>query len=878
MVSSLRRSHPDAAVTLLLVDLQAGELDDMTGVQLIGLDSLLGEDGGLISACNSPDALDLALLPALARVALDGGDGSVVYIGAGQRILGKLDQLLELQSAHQVVLVAREVDDLHPAGAFDARRSGAAFSTQIVALRDGPETAALLADWPRCFAGGDVGGRSAVSAWLEGIPARIEDVGVLRAPGYALEGSALASAVHGGADASGEDPFAVRFDGARTHIIDFGELDPDHPPQWLDRDQRVPTGAVPVVQQVIADHAAELRGAGWGGRLDPPFTRLSDGLRLTPTIRSIFTEALASGELTRSPFAEPGRAALHAYLMQPVARGRASGLSRVHIAIWQARPDLQSAYPHIDGPDGAGFAGWLCQNGIAEEGLVAELLPPAPDLAFRDADPHIHEGSPRWGVNVVGFFTAELGVGEAARLLLAGLDAQSVPALPIQGRLMPPSRQGVDFAYARPDEAAYPINIICVNGDGVPVFAREAGRSFFDRRYTIALWWWEVGVPPPSWKPAYDFVDEVWVASQYIYDALAPGSPAPVVRVRLPVITPDVADRTREQLGMPTDGFTFLCVYDYHSVAMRKNPLGVVHAYRRAFPAGAGTKLVLKSINAQTHPGEHARVALAAADRDDITLIDGYVSSGEKNAMIAACDCYVSLHRSEGFGIALAEAMLLAKPVIATGYGGPLEFMTRENAYLVDWEPVEVGEGAYPYDPHAVWAEPSIDHAAALMRHLFTAPEEARSRGDRARLDVLAHHSPEAAGAVMRSRLELLHERLYENGARALNLAHLQALSREDELRSLIAKPPVPDFAHGILGRLESRAHRPMASWARAYVNHQRTIDDETQLEVGRIDERVRELGAVLQEQQKAQHAETLAVLRRLEARLEDLSPDESAG
>ncbi len=190
---------------------------------------------------------------------------------------------------------------------------------------------------------------------------------------------------------------------------------------------------------------------------------------------------------------------------------------------------------------------------------------------------------------------------------------------------MPPSRHGADFSYAQIDEAAYPINILCINGDGVPVFAREAGRSFFEDRYTVGLWWWEVGDPPASWTPAYEFVDEVWAASQHIYDALSPG----LARARCSGAAAGRRPRSRRadraQLGLPEDGFLFLYVHDYHSVAARKNPVGVIDAFRRAFSPASGVKLVIKSINAQTRPDEHERVALLAGTHDDITLIDSYV-------------------------------------------------------------------------------------------------------------------------------------------------------------------------------------------------------------------------------------------------------------
>ncbi len=341
---------------------------------------------------------------------------------------------------------------------------------------------------------------------------------------------------------------------------------------------------------------------------------------------------------------------------------------------------------------------------------------------------------------------------------------------------MPPHRQGAAFTYAQPDAAPYPISIICMNGDTIPPFAREVGRSFFDGRHTIALWWWEVVEFPAGWEAAFEHIDEVWVASRHIYEAIAPTAPVPVVQVTMPVIPPVVPPRKRAELGLPEDGFLFLFVHDYHSTTARKNPVGLIEAFKRAFAPGSGAKLVVKSINAQNLPREHDRVLLAADDHPDITLIDAYVSAGEKNAMIAACDCYVSLHRSEGFGLTLAEAMLLGKPVIATRYGGTLEFTNDDNSYLVDWQPVKVGEGAHPYPADGVWADPDLDQAATLMRRVLADPGGARERGRRARREVIERHSPRVAGESMRKRLRIIHEQRARADAGTLNVARMPAL------------------------------------------------------------------------------------------------------
>jgi glycosyltransferase involved in cell wall biosynthesis len=875
LAATLHEHQADARLTVLLLDVDPRSVGEIEHAHLLGLEEVVGETRGLMAAANPPGALPIAVLPYLARTLLDGGARSLVYLGAGQRVLGALEELGELLTGHQIVLVARSTAD--PAGsaadrvAFAAERSHGAFSRELLALRGGPATMALLAAWPRYFAAGDDDGAAAVSAWLDGVPAIAEDVVVLRGPGYGLDPLTLAQRP------PAVDPDVLRVAGRPARILDLGELDPADPPACFEGPGRIRLSSAPALAGLVSRHAEELLAAGYQQDAKHPlaFGRLDDGTRLTPTMRTLLAEAIREGVVSSSPFTEVGCGELYEYFDQPVDQGRSLGLTRLHMAIWEAREDLRMGYPQIDGPDGAGFAGWLCRYG-EEEGLTPVLLPPAPELLFRDADPHVHEQERRWGVNVAGFFTAELGVGEAARLLIAGLDAAEIPALPIQGHLAPPSRQEAQFAHARPDEAAYPINIVCINGDGIPLFAREAGRSFFEGRYTIALWWWEVGDPPAEWTPAYEFVDEVWVATQHIYDAVAPTSPVPVVRMTLPVLMPEVAPRRRGDLGLPEEGFTFLYLHDYHSVAARKNPTGLIEAFRRAFPPGSGAKLVLKSINADTRPDEHERIALAAGDHPDITLIDRYVSGREKNAMIAHCDCYVSLHRSEGFGLTVAEAMLLGKPVIATRYGGTQEFLNEENAYLVDWEPAKVGEGAFPYPSDGVWAEPDLDQAAELMRQVLAEPDVARARGAIAREEMLERHSPQVAGAAMRRRLELIHERMYQEGARALNLAHLPTMLDGELVPDRIASAPKISWGKGrLLTYLKWRLQRPIGDWAQAYAEHQRSIDSEMHGEIARVDERLREVARTLQEQQQAHHAETLAVLRGLEIRLAQRREDD---
>jgi glycosyltransferase involved in cell wall biosynthesis len=164
--------------------------------------------------------------------------------------------------------------------------------------------------------------------------------------------------------------------------------------------------------------------------------------------------------------------------------------------------------------------------------------------------------------------------------------------------------------------------------------------------------------------------------------------------------------------------------------------------------------MVIKVVNAEQRPHDHALLLSDARRHPDVHVLEGYLSPGEKNALIASCDCYVSLHRAEGFGLTLAEAMYFGRPVIATGYSGNLDFMDPDVSYLVEYDLTPIGSGSDPYPANGVWAEPDLDHAGRLMRKAVEHPEKARAIGERAAKAIRRTHSHAAAGATMRQRLE----------------------------------------------------------------------------------------------------------------------------
>jgi len=366
-------------------------------------------------------------------------------------------------------------------------------------------------------------------------------------------------------------------------------------------------------------------------------------------------------------------------------------------------------------------------------------------------------GRPKPGVNLVGFLEAESGLGEVARRLAAVFETTDIPLAPISYRgTLGRQRHPLELSLA--DDAPYDTNVICLSADDLTTFAGEVGSDFFAKRYSIGVWFWETNVFSSPERSATMFLDELWVASEYISQAVVGEVDVPVHVVPVPAEPLAGPFRTRAELELP-ERFTFLFVFDFWS-GERKNPTAVVDAFTRAFAPGEGPILVLKSINGRDwKPHQLDRLLALAGGREDILLRDGYVSAEERDSYVAACDCYVSLHRSEGLGLTMAEAMACGKPVVATGYSGNLEFMSEENSYLVPYRLVNVPDTWWAHAPGARWAEPDVDAAARCLRTVWERQDEARAIGLRAQREIVERFKPERTREFVRDRLADARER-----------------------------------------------------------------------------------------------------------------------
>ena len=290
-------------------------------------------------------------------------------------------------------------------------------------------------------------------------------------------------------------------------------------------------------------------------------------------------------------------------------------------------------------------------------------------------------------------------------------------------------------------------------------YARAGLRPRRPRTHRIGYWYWELDSVPAAWAGAVAEADELWTATRFVGDALRSRFDIPVFELMPGVVLPPFTHRRPEQFGIPPGRFTFLFAFHMMSIMERKNPLGLIRAFRQAFTAVDAATLVLKTSFGEKHPALIAELHAAAAEAGGrIIIIDRVFTFDETISLMDACDCYISLHRSEGLGLTMAEAMLLAKPVIATRYSGNLDFMTEENSLLVDYRMVEIAKPVPPYGAGTRWAEPSEAHAARQMRRVYEGRDFARSLGARAQAELRQNLSMQAAGRRMAARLEAIRE------------------------------------------------------------------------------------------------------------------------
>lgn len=444
---------------------------------------------------------------------------------------------------------------------------------------------------------------------------------------------------------------------------------------------------------------------------------------------------------------------------------KVNGLTHLQNLILRSRPDVQAAFPLPAQLDG--FLQWFYTYGVSEHALWQWLTPAERVRAMNQSEPWAEQMAtiaaayadtlrPKlpvqqrpFGVNLVGYVFGQLGIGEDARMAALALLAAGVPMTMLN--FPPGSDIGQnDKSMARhvSEDGTFAFNVFCLTALENGRFYAERGSKLFAGRYNIGYWPWELSKWPEQWQMLVDLVDEVWVSTQHTMDALAPvvaamARPIPVRLMPMAVELGQVAfagkqrSAVRRHFGLPRRACLFCFSFDLNSSIHRKNPQAVVDAFLLAFPAAeSAADQVGLVIKAHRPKGRHAaweRLKALAATDPRVHIVEETLPRPELLALYQSCDCFVSLHRAEGFGRGIAEALQLGLHVLTTGYSGNVDFCQlpqfAQQVDLVRYRLVKVKEGQYPYAHGQVWANADVRHAASLMRKVMERFSTGQQRG-----------------------------------------------------------------------------------------------------------------------------------------------------
>lgn len=364
------------------------------------------------------------------------------------------------------------------------------------------------------------------------------------------------------------------------------------------------------------------------------------------------------------------------------------------------------------------------------------------------------------GLNIAGFLTADLGVGESARCMVRAADATSLPTALIDLKLHSKNPRG-DTTYAPRlvDAPVHEVNVVHIDAPASLDVETHHGTSFRAGRYQIGYWAWELPEFPDAWMRYFAAFDEIWCPSEFVRSAIGFKSPVPVIAMPHAIAfhRPDEdLPSLRRRFNLPTEPYLFLFVYDLNSYSERKNPRAVIEAFRRSGVASRGARLVMKVHNTRGNERDLELLKNSLADLPDTILITHTLSRNEVYSLQAACNCFVSLHRAEGFGLSVAECMYLGKPVITTDWSATTEFADASCALPVRARLVSLTENHGPYGKGQIWADPDVNHAADHMRRLVDDPSLGEKIGIAARQRIETQLSPLTIGTRYRRRLEAI--------------------------------------------------------------------------------------------------------------------------
>lgn len=398
---------------------------------------------------------------------------------------------------------------------------------------------------------------------------------------------------------------------------------------------------------------------------------------------------------------------------------------RVRRLIWEIRTDVQKEFESVNS---ASYQAWFETHGVEEYGLHALIKERKLSIELSKEDRF--QNRP-FGVNLFGYESSALGIGEDLRTCRDALNLVGIPTKIIN---IPTHNTSEELRHDARENfehiAPYAFNLICMTAEEHARIFLELGMSVFSERFNIGYWPWELSKWPYAWRPLFGLVDEVWASSRFTHHGLSKAlthtqstklSYMPLGVNLMKPLSRQEKIKARCTFGLSRESFLVICSFDGRSSFFRKNPWGAINAFQKAFPTDRDTsvELIIKTMHATVDQTEWNKLQNTVEADSRIKLIDKKLSREKIIELYGCCDILLSLHRAEGFGRILAESLLLGLHVVATNYSGNTDFCKGRNAHPIDYDLTAVGEGEYIHSNNQYWAEPSVDHAANILYKLY---------------------------------------------------------------------------------------------------------------------------------------------------------------
>lgn len=767
LAGSFNEIHPEGTVTVVVIDDVDNEVNDEPFDLLRPEDLLAKDEVHRMATIYDVTEFATSLKPWLLSHLLEAGHDSVLYLDPDICVYDSLGELAALARTSEAVLIPHARAPLprdKKMTSESALLASGIYNLGFIGV--GKRSTGFLSYWKERLSRECIKDpqnmRFVDQRWIDFVPGMFDTV-IVRDPRFNVAYWNL----HEREITQDGDRFSI--EGRPLGFFHFSGYSP-RARHMLSSHQvvrpRILLSESPALVNLCDQYADMLVAAGFPieeTKTEYGLNRAANGMRIDDHVRAIYRRWVldwdaGDGPMPPDPFDPVGAKEtlelLNAIVQNTVGPSR---LTLYQATLYAFTPEIQPLFCDPQGSDFERFQSWLAEE--AADGAMDPLLLPVPS----GHDPYASavkrpSFAPRYelesGINVAGYMNENHSIGELGRLALKTVSASGIPY-----RTLLYSTDGTESPALASEESSSPsfdlsVNLVVVNADQICDFASNAGDDFFNGRYTIGQWAWELEEFPKLWAGSFGLVDEVWAISDFGARAIGAQTDKPVFVVPPPIVKPESDPEIgRDELGIPSDRFVFLFCFDMNSVVARKNPVGLIEAYAKAFPSEGDPLLVLKTSNGDTNPMDIEMIRYASRSRSDVVLIDDATWTRKRlGSLMDSADCYVSLHKSEGFGLTMGESMALEKPVIATGYSGNLDFMTDENSFLVPFSYGSVPKGARPYRAGSRWAEPDLGVAAEHMRTVFTDRKRASDVAWRGRADVEQNHDVLSRVAVLSQR------------------------------------------------------------------------------------------------------------------------------